>query len=296
MNTTDWILLIALSILWGGAFFFNEIALRELPVLSVVALRVSLAAIVLWGFAFARGHQFPRKTQIWLWFLVMGLANNVLPFSLIVYGQLTITAGLASILNATTPFFIVLIIALFKRDETVGRAKVAGLVVGFLGVVVMLGPDIVGSGSAGLLGQVAVLCAAFSYAIAGIYGRRFHAAGISPILAASGQVTMSAIILIPTALIRDGFPVVAAISGATWMSVAGLALFSTALAYIIYFRLLSSAGAVNVMLVTLLIPVSALMLGTYLLAEPVQILEIIGMSIIAVALVIIDGRLFSSRS
>jgi drug/metabolite transporter (DMT)-like permease len=295
MSTTDWVLLMVLSVLWGGAFFFNEIALRELPVLSVVAGRVSIAAIVLWVVALVRGHQFPRNARLWLWFLIMGLANNVLPFSFIVFGQTTITAGLASILNATTPFFIVIIIALFVRDEAVSKLKIAGLVVGFLGVVVMLGPDILGIDSASLLGQFAVLCAALSYAIAGIYGRRFQSAGISPILAAAGQVTMSAILLIPTALAIDGMPNVATISGTTWMSIAGLALFSTALAYIIYFKLLSSAGAVNVMLVTLLIPVSALLLGTFLLNEPVRPLEIIGMTIIGAALIIIDGRLLTLK-
>ena len=295
MSTTDWVLLMVLSVLWGGAFFFNEIALRELPVLSVVAGRVSIAAIVLWVVALVRGHQFPHNARLWLWFLIMGLANNVLPFSFIVFGQTTITAGLASILNATTPFFIVIIIALFVRDEAVSKLKIAGLVIGFLGVVVMLGPDILGIDSASLLGQFAVLCAALSYAIAGIYGRRFHSAGISPILAAAGQVTMSAILLIPTALAIDGMPNVATISGTTWMSIAGLALFSTALAYIIYFKLLSSAGAVNVMLVTLLIPVSALLLGTFLLNEPVRPLEIIGMTIIGAALIIIDGRLLTLK-
>ena len=295
MSTTDWVLLMVLSVLWGGAFFFNEIALRELPVLSVVAGRVSIAAIVLWVVALVRGHQLPHNARLWLWFLIMGLANNVLPFSFIVFGQTTITAGLASILNATTPFFIVIIIALFVRDEAVSKLKIAGLVVGFLGVVVMLGPDILGIDSASLLGQFAVLCAALSYAIAGIYGRRFHSAGISPILAAACQVTMSAILLIPAALAIDGMPNVATISGTTWMSIAGLALFSTALAYIIYFKLLSSAGAVNVMLVTLLIPVSALLLGAFLLNEPVRSLEIIGMTIIGAALIIIDGRLLTLK-
>jgi len=265
--------------------------LRELPVLSVVTGRVALAAIILWLIAFARGHQLPRNARLWFWFLIMGLANNVLPFSFIVYGQTTITAGLASILNATTPFFIVIIIALFIRTETVSKTKITGLVVGFLGVAVMLGPDILGINSAGLLGQVAVLCAALSYAIAGIFGRRFHAAGITPILAAAGQVTMSAVLMIPAALTIDGIPDIATTSASVWMSVAALGIFSTAIAYILYFRLLSSAGAVNVMLVTLLIPVSALLLGTFLLNEPVRPLEIIGMTIIGAALIIIDGRL-----
>jgi drug/metabolite transporter (DMT)-like permease len=225
----------------------------------------------------------------------MGLANNVLPFSFIVFGKTTITADLASILNATTPFFIVIIIALFIHDKTVGKMKVAGLVVGFLGVVVMLGPGILGFKSAGLLGQFAILCAALSYAMAVIYGRRFHSAGISPILAAAGQVTMSAIILVPTVLIIDGMLNIANISGAVWMYIAGLALFSTALAYTLYFKLLSSAGALNVMLVTLLIPISALLLGTFLLNELVLPLKIIGMTIIGASLIIIDGQLLTLK-
>ena len=296
MKTTDWILLVVLSLVWGGSFFFNEIGLRELPVLSIVALRVAIAAVILWAVVLVRGHRIPSGFRHWSWFLTMGLVNNVLPFTLIVYGQTSVTAGLASILNATTPFFMVLIIALFLRDEIIARRQVTGLIIGFLGVVLMLSPDILKLESVSLIGQAAVLCAAISYSIAGIYGRRFQNAGIPPVVAAAGQVTMSAVLLLPVAIYFNGVSELGSMSGTVWMSIMGLAVLSTALAYILYFRILNSAGAVNLMLVTFLMPVSALALGTFLLHEPVQMMEIVGISIIAIALVIIDGRLFSSRT
>jgi len=296
MKSSDWLKLITLSLLWGGSFYFNEIALRELPVFSVVAGRVVLAAFVLWAAALASGYEVPASARDWGWFSVMAVVNNVIPFSLIVYGQTTITAGLASILNATTPLFIVLVIALFIRNESIGWLKVAGLVVGFIGVGLMLGPEVLESDNSGVVGQLAILLAALSYAVAGIYGRRFHTASIPPIVAAAGQVTMSAVILIPVAMMIDGPDHLAAASGNAWMAVAGLAVLATAVAYILYFNILSSAGSVNLMLVTFLMPVTALLLGTYLLHEPVRPVEITGMAIIAVALVIIDGRLLLKKA
>lgn len=296
MKSSDWFMLIVLSLLWGGSFYFNEIALRELPVLSVVAARVVIAAVVLWSVALASGYEVPSDIKAWRWFLVMGVLNNVIPFSLIVFGQTTITAGLASILNATTPLFIVLVVALFIRTEKVGGLKVAGLVIGFVGVAIMLGPEALNSNNSLVVGQLAILLAALSYALAGIYGRRFHTAGIAPVVAAAGQVTMSAVVLLPAAMMIDGPGHLAAASGNAWLAVTGLAVLATAVAYILYFSILSSAGSVNLMLVTFLMPVTALLLGTYLLDEPVRLLEIAGMVIIAIALVVIDGRLFLKKT
>jgi len=291
MKTFDWVLLILLSLVWGGSFFFNEIGLRELPVISIVAMRVAIAAVVLWVVVLAQGLPIPSGIRNWSWFLMMGLINNVLPFTLIVYGQTTVTAGLASILNATTPFFMVLIIALFVDNETIVKRQITGLIVGFSGVVLMLAPDLLNSGNTSIIGQAAVLCAAFSYAAAGIYGRRFQQVGIPPVVAAAGQVSMSAVLLVPVAIYFNGIPNFTSLSVSVWMSIVGIAVLSTALAYVLYFRILNSAGAVNLMLVTFLMPVSALMLGTFFLHEPVRVLEIVGIGIIAIALVIIDGRL-----
>lgn len=291
MKITDWIMLILLSMLWGGSFFFNAIALQDLPVLWIVTLRVGLAAAVLWIVAAAAGIAVPRSRQLWTWFLIMGLINNVLPFTLIVWGQTAITAGLASILNATTPFFGVVLAVLTFGDENVTRNKVVGVVVGFVGVAIMIGPDVLADLGQNVVAQFAVLTAAFLYAVAGIFGRRFHAAGVAPLVASAGQVTMSALILLPIVLFVDGPIPLNNVGVDTWMSVAALALLSTALAYILYFRLLRSAGPINLMLVTLLIPVSAIVLGVFLLGETIRPIEIVGMSVIALALIIIDGRL-----
>lgn len=295
MRTLDWVLLFTLSFLWGGSFFFNEIALRELPVLTIVAARVTLAASVLWLLVFLNGYELPKIARHWLWFLIMGIANNAIPFSLLVFAQQELTAGLTSILNATTPFFIVVVIALFIRGESVSRTKIAGLVIGLSGVILMLGPDIIGTDTTSITRQLAVLLAALAYALAGLYGRRFHAAGIKPLVAAAGQVTMSAALLVPAALTMDGMPSLMTAGPTTWMAVSALAVFSTAVAYVLYFRILSSAGSVNLMLVTFLMPVTALLLGTYLLSEPVRLIEIGGMVVIGIALIIIDGRLLPNR-
>lgn len=296
MKTLDWLQLFALSLLWGGSFFFNEIALRELPVLTIVAARVALAAVILWLLVAISGYQLPKRTRHWLWYFTMGMVNNAIPFSLLVFAQQDLTAGLTSILNATTPFFIVVVIALFYRGESVTRTTLAGLTLGFSGVVLMLGPDLVGTDSTGVSRQIAVLFAALSYALAGLYGRRFHSAGIAPIVAAAGQVTMSAIILVPIALFMEGAPSLKMTNLNSWVAVAALAIFSTAIAYVLYFRILSTAGSVNLMLVTFLMPVTALLLGTFLLNEPVRAIEIAGITIIGIALLIIDGRLLRRAS
>lgn len=288
-------MLVLLSLIWGGSFFFNEVALTELPVLTIVASRVGLASIVLWVAVFASGIRIPRLSRAWLWFFVICVLNNIVPYTLIVWGQTEVTGSLAAILNATTPFFTVIVVALFVRDEPISRNKIVGVLIAFSGVVVMMGPEAISGLGRNLAAQLAVLLAALSYAFAGLYGRRFHAAGISPLLAAAGQSTMASLVLLPAALLFDGPPQLSELKTAVWMSVISLAVLSTAVAYILYFRILNSAGAINVMLVTFLMPVSAILLGVAILKESVRPIEIIGMGIITIALVIIDGRLLQRK-
>lgn len=288
-------MLVLLSLIWGGSFFFNEVALTELPVVTIVAGRVGLAAIVLWVAVIVSGIRIPRSPRTWVWFLVIGVLNNIVPYSLIVWGQTEITGSLASILNGTTPFFTVIVVALFVRDEPVSRNKIFGVLIAFFGVVVMMGPEAISGLGRNLAAQVAVLLAALSYAFAGLYGRRFHAAGIPPVLASAGQATMASFVLLPAALLMDGPPQLLELKTGVWLSVVGLAVLSTAVAYILYFRILNSAGAINVMLVTFLMPVSAILLGVAILKESIRPIEIIGMSIITIALIIIDGRLLQRK-
>ncbi|CAO3447690.1 DMT family transporter [Azospirillum largimobile] len=293
MGLTDWSLLAFLSILWGGSFFFVGIAVRELPPLTIVAMRVALAALALGGLLRLLGTPMPRDWRTWTAFFGMGTLNNLLPFCLIVWGQTQIASGLASVLNATTPLFGVVVAHVLTRDERMTGNRLAGMLVGFAGVAAMIGPAAWGGLGDGLLPQVAVLGAALSYAFAGIFGRRFKGMGVSPMITATGQVAASSLMLVPVALLVDRPWTLPLPTPATWGAVAGLALLSTALAYVIFFRVLASVGATNLMLVTFLIPVSAILLGSLFLDERLAVRHGVGMALIAAGLAAIDGRLFA---
>ena len=290
MNRREWAMLVTLSVLWGGSFFFAEIALESLPPLTIVTLRVGLAAITLWLVVLALKLPIPNSPPIWIAFLTMGLLNNVLPFSLIVWGQSQISSGLAAILNATAPLFGVIVAGILLRDESATPLKITGVVIGFAGVIVMM--DLSSIATSSLLAQLAILAAALSYACASVYGRRFKATGLNPILVAAGQVTGSTLLLLPIALWVDGNDHYANVPSQVWAAIISLAVFSTAAAYILYFKLLASAGATNILLVTLLVPVSAILLGWLFLEESLQTPHIIGMAMIALGLSAIDGRLW----
>ena len=294
MNRREWALLVTLSVLWGGSFFFAEIALESLPPLTIVTLRVGLAAITLWLVVLALKLPIPNSTPIWIAFLTMGLLNNVLPFSLIVWGQSQISSGLAAILNATAPLFGVIVAGILLRDESATPIKLTGVFVGFTGVIVIM--DLLSIATNSLLAQLAILVATLSYACASVYGRRFKATGLNPILVAAGQVTGSTLLLLPIALWVDGNNPYANVPAQVWAAIISLAVFSTAAAYILYFKLLASAGATNILLVTLLVPVSAILLGWLFLEESLQTPHVIGMAMIALGLSAIDGRLWRRAS
>lgn len=290
MTPAEWSLLVLLSVIWGGSFFFTGIAVKELPPFTFVAARVGLAALALMlGLRFA-GVAMPRAPRIWLAFLGMGVLNNMIPFSLIVWGQGHIASGLASILNATTPLFGVIVAHLLTRDEKMSGGRLAGTIVGFAGVALMIGPSALSGIGSHLLAELAILGAALSYAFAGIYGRRFKVMGINPIVTATGQISASAALMIPLALVIEKPWTLAAPGSATILAVIGIALISTALAYIIFFRILASAGATNLMLVTFLIPVSAILLGWLFLDEVLSPQHFVGMATIVSGLILIDGR------
>ena len=291
MTASEWAMLVGLSILWGGSFFFTRVALTGLPPFTLVALRVGLAALVLNLVIVLRGARLPRDSAIWAAFLGMGLLNNVVPFSLIVWGQTQIASGLASILNATTPLFTVAIAHVATADERMTGNRLAGVVIGFAGVAVMVGPDAVTGLGGALLAQLAVLGAALSYAIASIFGRRFRRMAVPPLMVATGQITASTLLILPIALTVDRPWLIPAPGPAVWGAVLGAALLSTALAYIVFFRILATAGATSISLVTFLIPVSAILLGALVLNERLEHRHVIGMALIASGLVAIDGRI-----
>lgn len=292
MTAREWGMLLTLSLVWGGSFFFNEIAVRQLPVFTVVVCRVALAAVILLAVLRLTGQRLPRSGKVWAAFFGMGMLNNVIPFSLIVAGQQSVASGVASILNAATPLFGVIFAHLLTQDEKLTPLKLAGVIVGFLGVAVMIGPDaIIGLGG-NLAAQMMILAGAASYAFAGIFGRRFKAMGVSPMATATGQVIASSIILLPLVLVIDRPWTLPAPGWDAIAALIGVAAISTAFAYFLYFRILASAGATNLLLVTFLIPISAILLGTAFLSEALLPRQIAGMALIGLGLSLIDGRLW----
>lgn len=291
MGPAEWSLLIVLSILWGGSFFFVGVAVHDLPPFTIVALRVGLAAAALHLFLLATGRRMPGDGRVWLAFLGMGFLNNLIPFSLIVWGQTHIASSLAAILNATTPLFSVLVAHGLTRDEKLTAGRVAGIALGIAGVAAIIGPSALRGLGDNVLGQLAILGASLSYAFAAVFGRRFRGMGISPQCTATGQVTASTLMLLPLALVFDRPWILPAPGLETWAAVTGLAVLSTAVAYLIYFRILASSGATNLMLVTFLIPVSATLLGISVLGETLKPQHLAGMLLIGTGLAAIDGRL-----
>jgi len=295
MSGTDWVILLTLSVLWGGSFFFIEVLVEHLPPLTIVTLRVGLAAITLWLIILARKYKIPGTLKAWSALIIVGFLNNALPFSLITWGQTHINSGLSSIFNATTPFFTVIVAGALLADERITRNKLLGVLIGIIGVSILIGLDALKGITGSVFGQLAVLGAAISYAFAGVFARRFKALGISPLMVATGQVSTAAIMLAPLALMVDKPWTLAVPPAPIIGAMLGLAFLSTVVAYILYFRLIASAGATNAALVTFIIPISAILLGVFILEETFTPIQAIGMALIGVGLVVMDGRLFKRR-
>ncbi|MES2541499.1 MAG: EamA family transporter [Pseudomonadota bacterium] len=284
MKPIDWMLLWTLSLLWGGSFLFNELALSGLPALTIVWGRVALAAVLLALVVRVSGQGMPAR-RVWPALAVMGVLNNIVPFTLFVLAQGQITGGLASVLNATTPLFTVLVAHVATSDERLTPVKAVGVALGFGGVVVMMaGEDLGGEG----LAMLACLGAALSYGLAGVWGRRFKAAGVSPLQTAAGVVTCSAVLLAPVWLVVDR-PWAMEWPGAVPVAaVVALAALSTALAYLIFFRILARAGATAISLVTFLIPFSAAGLGWLVLGERLELRHFAGLALILGGLALME--------
>jgi drug/metabolite transporter (DMT)-like permease len=294
MNGRDWTMLLALSVLWGGSFFFLAIALRELPPITIMLLRVGLGVLPLLVVLRAQGHRLPHSARIWGMFVILGLLNNALPFVLYAFAQLRIESGLASILNATTPLWGVLVAHLFTRDERATPGKIAGVLLGFGGVAVMIGTGARLGGEA--LAILMCLGATLSYAFAAVYARRFRPLGIPPLTVATGQLIGATLLLLPFSLVLERPWAIAMPQAVTWWAIGGFALICTSFAYWLYFKLLDSAGATNALLVTFLIPVTAILLGALVLGEALEARHYAGMVLIALGLAAIDGRLFRWRN
>lgn len=293
MSAREWSLLVLLSVLWGATFFFTGVALRELPPFTLMALRVGIAALTLLMVLRAMGLRLPRNAAVWRAFAVMGLINGVVPFSLLMWSQTEIPSALAAILNATTPLSTAVVAHAFTDDEKLTANRIAGVLVGLVGVAVTIGPDALKGFSAGLVAQLAAVGATISYAFGSVYGRTFRRLGVAPLPTATGQMIMASVIAVPIALAFDRAWLLPMPGIETWLAVVAIAVPSTAVAFIVYFRLLATAGATNLVLVTFLIPVSAILLGVLVLGERLDLKHIVGMALIGAGLAVIDGRIFA---
>lgn len=295
IGAVDWALLVLLSVLWGGSFFFSKVALAELPPLTVVLFRVALAAAALGIYLRATGSGLPRAPSVWGAFLVMGALNNLIPFSLLFWGQTQIASGLAAILNAATPVSAILVTKALAPATPVTANRLAGIALGLGGVAVMMGHDAIAARGFPLLPMLACLGATLSYGCAGFFGQRFGRMGIAPATGAFGQLAASSLMMLPIALLVER-PWTLALPGAvTVAALVALALLSTALAYVIYFRSLSAIGQLNTSLVTLMVPASAILLGGLVLEERLSFSHYLGLGLIGLGLLAIDGRVWRWR-
>ncbi len=288
MGLTEWLLILILSVIWGASFFFVEVTVDTMTPFTIVLCRVGIAAAALWAFVLATGRKLPESKGVWGGLVVLGALNNVLPFSLITWGQTMIDSSLASILNAFSPVFSVLLAHFLTREERLTPNRLAGVLFGWAGVAVLIGVSSLSGNRMAVTGQLAVLGASLLYAFAAIFGRRFK--DLDPVVVAAGMLTGSTLIMVPVAFIFEQ-PFSLSPTAITWAAMAGLALVSTALAYIIYFYVLARAGATNILLVTFLIPVSAIFLGVVVLGESPSWNAFAGMAMIFAGLLSIDGRI-----
>jgi drug/metabolite transporter (DMT)-like permease len=291
LDATGWGLIGILSILWGGAFFLIEVGLRSYSPMMLVFMRLALAVPPMWIVMRLNGNRLPRDFKSWRLLMVVGMLNCALPFMLFFWGQQYLDSGYASILNATTPLWGVVTAHFMTQDEKATSARIIGVLVGMAGIIIMVGPDAVKGLSNNLLAQIACILSTLFYSFAAIYGRRLSQTAMTPMVVATGQTMMAALFMLPVILIMDQpwhMPMPRLDS-----TIAGivLALFSTALAYILYFRLIDRSGASNALLVGFIMPVLAIILGVAFLGEHLQGGQIGGAVLIAIGLVILDGRL-----
>ncbi len=294
MTAGEWGLLVLLSVLWGGSFFFSKVIVQEVPPFTLVLVRFTLAAGVLGAYLKARRTPVPRIAATWAAFAGMGALNNLIPAALIAWSQQTIASGLASVLIATTPVFSILVAHCFTTDDRMSASKAVGVALGVAGVAALVGIDTLDGSLRTVPGILGCLGAALSYGFANVFGRRFKRLGIAPTVGAFGQLAATAVMVAPAAVVFDRPWLLPPPSTVAWMAMIGLVLLSTALAYAIFFRLLASAGTTNISLVTLLIPVSAILLGTLVLGERLSAFQFVGMALIGLGLIAIDGRAWTA--
>jgi drug/metabolite transporter (DMT)-like permease len=288
MGGVEWAILCLLSLVWGGSFFFYKVLSHSLPPLTVVLGRVAIAAVALNLWLLLRRDPLRVSPRLWGELVALGAINNALPFCCFAWSEIRIASGLAAILNATTPVFAVLVGAALKSGAPLTPTRLVAVAFGFMGVVVLIGPAAFKGGGA-VASELACLLAAVSYAFGGYYGRRFGHLGALKV--ATGQTTGAALIMLPIAAVFDRFWSLPMPGPAAWGALLGIALISTAFAYVLYFQLLQRADPTDLMLVTFLVPISAMLLGLLFLGEPIKPAAFGGMAMIGLSLLAIDGRL-----
>ena len=291
MTPLEWGYLMLLSVLWGGSFLFIELALRDLPVFSIGFARLFFATIGLYAAMLFMRLSLPRSLRGWLTCFFLGCFNNALPFSLLIWGQTHIASSIAAILIATTPLFTLVCAHFFTTDEKMTPARLAGVCLGILGVALMLMPGLDGGAGFHLLACLACLGTAFCYGICGVFARRFVMADNPPVSAATGQVLSAGILLLPMVLLVEQPWNLPMPQASSWAALIVMGLFSTAVAYVLYFRILLSAGAMNLSLVSLLVPATAVLLGIFVLKEQFQLNHVAGMALILIGLTALDAKL-----
>ena len=291
ISTKAWLELIILSLIWGVSFLSIRVALDEIGPLTAVAHRTGWAMLILWAYVGIRRLPIPTSPRIWLAFLAMGVLNNVIPFSLMAWGQLHIETGLTSILNAATAIFGVVAAAIFFADERLSARKIIGVTLGFFGVATAIGLSSFASFDVRSLGQLAVIGGTISYALAGVWARK-TLSGLPPQIAAAGMLTGASVIMIPMVWVIEG-PISMSLQTDTWIAIGYYAVAATALAYLLYYRVLAMAGSGNLMLCTLMIAPVAIVLGALVLDEALPTRAYVGFALLAAGLIILDGRLLA---
>ncbi|RME41738.1 MAG: EamA family transporter [Caldilineae bacterium] len=288
---SNWLWLLVLAALWSPSFLFIKLALVDVPPLTLAATRLTLAAIILVSVLHLRGERLPRRWEVWRKFFFMGFFANALPFALFSLGELVADSGMAAILNGTTPIFTVILAHFFIGDERLNMQKLGGVLIGFAGIVLLFAPEVQGNWARGgsVWGLVAFAVAAMSYGIGIVYARR-NLRGLPPLVGPAAQLTMASVYLLPVALwvdrpfgIRPGLPAIG--------SLLALAVFGTALAFMLYYHLIERASATFLSLVTYILPPAGLLLGVIFLDESPGWQAVVGCGLIIVGVMVVNGAI-----
>ena len=282
-----WALIIMLGAVWGCSFLFNAILIREISPLWVSAGRVTIGAAICWVFFVALRKKFPTDWRIYPQLLVLGILNYAIPFALFPFAEQTVASGIVGVINGMTPMTTVIVSQLWPGGEKASWNKSIGVVIGFIGAIILASPSLGAGASAQVVGLLAALGATICYALTLNYARRFKAVD-SPTVA-SLSLTGAALVSIPIALLFTGMPVITRIE--TWGALFGIGIFSTSFSFLLVYWLLPKVGATNLSLNTFITPISAILLGVLILHERFQPIHVVGIIVIFLGLVFIDGRL-----